>query len=91
MCVPQAARQRRPAKKAARQQQQRRRAGGEGGATLTHSGLAFGALSACTGRRRKPHVVETDAEAECSGVGIEDASEWIEEADLVIPVSGCLL
>lgn len=90
MCVLQAARQRRPAKKAARQQQ-RRRAGGEGGATLTHGGLAFGALSACTGRRRKPHVVETDAEAESSGGGIEDASEWIEEADLVIPVSGCLL
>jgi hypothetical protein len=80
----QAARQRRPAKKAARGTQTEAHAGAATFAGPLRGGLGFGALTACTGRRRKPHVSADDAApgttASPGAAGIEDASKWIEAA-----------
>jgi hypothetical protein len=84
----QAARQRRPAKKAAQGTQTGVYGGAAGSAGPLRGGLGFGALTACTGRRRKPHVSADDAAAPGSApspgvAGIEDASKWTEAADEV--------
>lgn len=81
LCI-QAARQRRPAKKAARGTQTTSR-GADSAATPLRGGLGFGALTACTGRRRKPHAPVDDGGGGGMGADIEDASQWIEEADEV--------